>query len=62
MHLIFYFVCPYTLGKKHYIRFAIGVVFLIVIFGRTILIGRSTFHFTESTIILKNLGGFYFTP
>ncbi|WP_369753013.1 sensor histidine kinase [Flavobacterium sp. WC2409] len=30
----FYFVCPYTLGKKHYVRFAIGVVFLIVIFGR----------------------------
>jgi hypothetical protein len=30
----FYFVCPYTLGKKHYVRFAIGVIFLIVIFGR----------------------------
>jgi LytS/YehU family sensor histidine kinase len=30
----FYFVCPYTLGKKHYVKFAIGFVFLIVIFGR----------------------------
>jgi hypothetical protein len=30
------------LRKEHYIRFAIGVVFLIVIFGRTILIGRGT--------------------
>ena len=30
----FYFVCPNTLGKKHYVRFAIGVIFLIVIFGR----------------------------
>ncbi|MBX9886347.1 MAG: histidine kinase [Flavobacteriaceae bacterium] len=30
----FYFVCPHTLGKKHYVRFAIGVIFLIVIFGR----------------------------
>jgi hypothetical protein len=35
------------LRKKHYIRFAIGVVFLIVIFGQTILIGRGTsFEFT----------------
>jgi hypothetical protein len=42
MHLIFYFVCPYTLGREHYIRFAIGVVFLIVILDSTILIGRGT--------------------
>jgi hypothetical protein len=58
MHLIFFFVCPYTLGKKHYIRFAIGVVFLIVIFGRVILIGRVLLFHLQETIILKNLGGF----
>jgi two-component system LytT family sensor kinase len=30
----YYFVSPYTLGKKYYWRFAIGVLFLIIIFGR----------------------------
>lgn len=44
----YYLVCPYTLGKKHYWRFAIGVLFLIVIFGRVryLLEEVILYHFT----------------
>jgi two-component system LytT family sensor kinase len=44
----YYFVSPYTLGKKHYWRFAIGVIFLIIIFGRVryLLEEVILYHFT----------------
>jgi sensor histidine kinase YesM len=44
----FYVISPYTLGKKHYFRFIIGVVILIVIFGRVryLLEEIILFHFT----------------
>ena len=44
----FYVVSPFTLGKKHYFRFAIGVLFLIVVFGRVryLLEEVILYHFT----------------
>lgn len=44
----FYFVCPYTLGKKNYFKFAIGFLVLIIIFGRVryLLEEVILFHFT----------------
>ncbi|NDP23002.1 MAG: hypothetical protein GZ091_18265 [Paludibacter sp.] len=44
----FYVISPFTLGKKHYFRFAIGVLILIVIFGRVryVLEEVILYHFT----------------
>lgn len=44
----FYVVSPFTLGKKHYFRFAIGVLLLIVVFGRVryLLEEVILYHFT----------------
>ena len=44
----FYVISPFTLGKKHYFRFAIGVIILIVIFGRVryLLEEVILYHFT----------------
>lgn len=46
--LNFFIVCPYTLGKKHYARFGVGVLILIIIFGRIRYLGEEVilFHFT----------------
>ena len=46
--LNFFIVCPYTLGKKHYVRFGVGVLILIIIFGRIRYLGEEVilFHFT----------------
>jgi hypothetical protein len=56
-----FILCPYTLGKKHYIRFAIGVVFLIV-FDEYDIIGRGTsFHLQENNYFEESRR-FYFTP
>jgi hypothetical protein len=50
----------YTLGRS-IIRFAIGVVFLIVIFGRIDTYWKRYFFEFTGTIILKNLGFLFYT-
>ena len=44
----FYLVCPYTLRKKNYLGFAIGIVLLVIIFGRVryVLEEVILYHFT----------------
>lgn len=46
--LNFYLVCPFTLRKKNYVGFGVGVLILIVIFGRIRYLGEEVilFHFT----------------
>lgn len=58
----FYLVCPYTLGKKHYVRFAIGVLLLVIIFGRVryVLEEVILFHFTGKHNYFEESGKFMF--
>lgn len=46
--LNFYVVCPYSLKKKYYIRFFVGIIILIIVFGqiRYFLEEVILFHFT----------------
>jgi two-component system LytT family sensor kinase len=46
--LNFFFVCPFTLRKKQYLRFAVGIVLLIVFFGRVRYLFEEVilYHFT----------------
>ena len=46
--LNFYVVCPFTLKKKQYFRFAIGIILLIIVFGqvRYLLEEVILYHFT----------------
>jgi len=60
--LNFYLVCPYTLKKKYYLRFFLGVIILIVVFGqiRYFLEEVVLFHFTGNHNYYEESRKFFF--
>lgn len=60
--LNFFVVCPYTLRKKNYFKFALGVLILIIIFGRIRYLGEEVilYHFTGNHNYFEESRKFFF--
>lgn len=62
--LNFFVVCPFTLRKKHYLRFAVGIVLLVIVFGRIRYLFEEVilYHFTgKHNYFEESRAFFYYT-
>ena len=60
--LNFFVLCPLTLGKKHYFKFALGILFLIIIFAGIRYLGEEVilYHFTGEHNYFEESRKFFF--